>query len=150
MSLSPDESRVLVTNASGGLIIYDIHSAHVVACVRDIYGLGEGSPAMFVHGGHAVLVGCEGGQAKLFDAASALCLQSLNHEGWCPVTPHDVSNLTLRRRQRLRANGEHIRSRGTSNGFSLAGSHSGQSGPVHGRNLCYKEHTTQNIHLGNC
>ena len=81
MSLSPDESRALVTNTSGGLTVYDIYSARVIACARDIRGLGEGSPAMFVHGGHAVLVGCEDGQAKLFDATSASRLQSLNHEG---------------------------------------------------------------------
>jgi hypothetical protein len=81
MSLSPDESRALVTNTSGGLIVYDISSAHVIACARDIYGLDESSPAVFVHGGQAVLVGCNDGQAKLFDATSALCLQSLNHEG---------------------------------------------------------------------
>ena len=87
MSLSPDESRALVTNGSGGLIVYDISSARVISCARNICGSDEISPVTFAHGGHAILVGCKRGQAKLFDAASASCLQSLNHEGQCSVAP---------------------------------------------------------------
>lgn len=79
--LSPDQTRALVTNTSGGLIVYDLPSAHVVSCARDVQGLDRGSPVAFVHGGNAMLVGCKDGQAKLFDSRSAVCLQTLNHEG---------------------------------------------------------------------
>lgn len=82
MSLSPDETRALVTNPSGGLIVYHLSSARVIACARDVNDLDKGSPAMFAYDGRVILVGCKGGQAKLFDATSASCLQSLNHDGW--------------------------------------------------------------------
>lgn len=92
MSLSPDDNRALVTNGSGGLIVYHISSACVVACARDINGLDERSPAMFVHGGQALLVGCKDGQARLFDATSASCLQSLSHDGRSLTTSNGVAN----------------------------------------------------------
>ena len=81
LSLSPDQTRALVTNTSGGLIIYDLPSAHVIACARGVQGLGRDSPAVFTHGGCTILVGCKDGQAKLFDSSSALFLQTLHHEG---------------------------------------------------------------------
>ena len=87
LSISPDQTRALVTNTSGGLIIYDLVSAHVVACARDVQGLNQDSPAMFAHGGDAVLVGCNDGRVKLFDSSSALCLQTLSHEGQRAIIP---------------------------------------------------------------
>lgn len=80
MSLS-SSNRALVTNTSGGLVVYDLSSARVVACARDIQGLDQESPAIFAHGGCAMLVGCRDGQAKLFDSESASYLQTLNHDG---------------------------------------------------------------------
>ena len=108
MSLSPGGSRALVANGSGGLIVYDISSARVIACASGIRDLDEGSPAMFVHGGHAILVGCKGGGAKLFDATSASCLQTLNHEGQFSAVQSDVSNLAVRRGGRPRVGSTYI------------------------------------------
>jgi hypothetical protein len=71
----------LVTNATGGMIVYDLSSAEVIACVRDVHGLDRTSPVIFAHGGRAALVGCKGGQVQLFDAGSARSLQTLNHDG---------------------------------------------------------------------
>ena len=108
MSLSPGGSRALVANGSGGLIVYDISSARVITCASSFCGLDEGSPVMFVHSGHAILVGCKGGEAKLFDATSASCLQSLNHEGQFSAAHSDVSNLAIRRGGCPCANGTYI------------------------------------------
>ena len=85
LCLSPDQRRALVANTTGGLIVYDLSSAEVITCVRDIRGLDQASPVTFAHGGHAMLVGCGGGQVKLFDTGSAHPLQTLNHEGQCTV-----------------------------------------------------------------
>lgn len=112
MSLSPDESRALVTNASGGLTVYHISSARVVACARDVNGLDARSPAMFVHGGRALLIGCKDGQAKLFDSASASRLQSLNHDGLFSAASGSATNQTLRWRRRLCTGGACIQIRG--------------------------------------
>lgn len=81
LCLSPDQRRALVTNTTGGIIVYDLSSAEVIACVRNIHGLDQTSPVTFAHGGHAALVGCKDGQAHIFDAGSARSLQTLNHEG---------------------------------------------------------------------
>jgi hypothetical protein len=70
---------------AGGLIIYDLSSAEVITCIRDIRGLDQASPVTFAHGGHAMLVGCKGGQVELYDAESARSLQTLNHEGQCTI-----------------------------------------------------------------
>ena len=80
MSLS-SSNRALVTNMFGGFIVYDLSSARVIACARDIRGLDRESPAIFSHGGCAILIGCRDGQAKLFDSESASYLQTLNHDG---------------------------------------------------------------------
>ena len=61
--------------------MYDLPSAHVITCARGVQGLDQSSPVTFAHGGRAMLVGCKDGQAKLFDSRSAVCLQTLNHEG---------------------------------------------------------------------
>ena len=90
MSLSPN-NRALVTNMSGGFIVYDLSSARVIACAHDVQGLDQESPAVFSHGGCAVLVGCKDGQAKLFDSESASYLQTLNHEG-LPLFPSEVDS----------------------------------------------------------
>ena len=71
----------MVTNGTGGLVVYDISSAEVTACVRDICGLDQTSPVTFAHGGRAIFVGCEGGRVELFDAGLARSLQTLDHEG---------------------------------------------------------------------
>ena len=68
-------------NTTGGLIVYDLSPAEVIACVRDIHGPDQAAPVTFVHGGRAMLVGCKGGQVKPFDVGSAHTLQTLNHEG---------------------------------------------------------------------
>lgn len=148
MSLSPDEKTVLVTNASSGLTIYDIYSARVIACARDIRGLDKGSPAMFVHGGHAVLVGCKGGEAKLFDTTSTSCLQTLNHEGKCAVSPNDISNLTLGGGDICALTVRMSNPEVPPSVFSLPGAHSQQRRPVYSRNLCCKGRTVRNIRLG--
>lgn len=102
MSLS--DNRALVTNTSGGLIVYDISSARVIACARDVQGLDQESPALFCHGGCAMLVGCRNGEARLFDSESGSHLQTLNHDGLYPVHFQADSNTSLRRRRYLRVN----------------------------------------------
>jgi hypothetical protein len=84
MILSPDQRRALVTNASQGFTIYDIASAHVLACSRDVPGLNYAYPAAFIHDGHAVAIGCVGGQVALFDSETGAPIQSLTHEGLSP------------------------------------------------------------------
>jgi len=96
MSLSSD-NRALVTNMSGGLIVYDLSSACVIACARDVQGLDQESPAVFSHDGCAMLVGCKGGQAKLFDSESASHLQTLDHNGPYLVPSESKPNSPLRR-----------------------------------------------------
>lgn len=83
MLLSQD-NRALVTNTTGGLVVYDLSSARVIACARDVRGLDQDSPSLFSHGGCALLVGCKYGQAELFDSESASHLQTLNHDGLSP------------------------------------------------------------------
>lgn len=68
---------------SGGFIVYDLSSARVIACARDVQGLDQKSPAVFSHDGCTILVGCKDGQAKLFDSESASHLQTLTHDGAC-------------------------------------------------------------------
>lgn len=84
MVLSPDQRKALVTNVSQGFTIYDIASAHILACPRDVPGLNYASPATFIHDGHAVAIGCAGGQVTLFDSETGVFIQSLIHQGLSP------------------------------------------------------------------
>lgn len=107
MLLSPDQRRALVTSVSQGFAIYDIASAHVLACSRDVPGLNSASPATFIHNGHAILIGCLDGRATLFDSENGEIIQSLSHEGSFPSPTEDTEAIILSRR------GVHLRFRCT-------------------------------------
>lgn len=79
--LSPCQKKVLVTNGSQELTVYDLESAHVLFSVRNAQLLAA-SPITYVHDGNAILVGCNDGRARLYDSDLSSCLQMLNHDGW--------------------------------------------------------------------
>ena len=80
-SLSPCQKKVLVANASQELTVYDLESAHVLSSIRNVQSMVCDSPAMYVHDGNAILVGCDDGQARLFDPDLSSCIQTLDHGG---------------------------------------------------------------------
>ena len=79
--LSPCQKKVLVVNGSQELTVYDLESAHVLSSIRNVQSLDCGSPATYIHDGNAILVGCNDGQARLYDSSLSLCVQTLDHEG---------------------------------------------------------------------
>ena len=88
-----------MVNPSRELTVYDLGSAHVLSSIRNIQFLACGSPAAYVHDGNAILVGCNDGQARLYDSRLSSCIQTLDHEGqWTRL----LNNCSAETRSRTR------------------------------------------------
>lgn len=112
-SLSPDGSRLAVSNLVYGFDIYDTNSAALVTSVAHKFGKEFPVPVAFLHGGRAIMSGSTTGVIRIWYIEGAISrkMQSLSVTGmfWtcakCALNSSSFSTGPFRREQCSRGRG---------------------------------------------